>query len=92
MSEETQDILDLKAVEKQMMESHEALEGFIEKSNAEMEEAKTVSAETKSAIDKLAETSIEHGDLLADMQQKMVDTRGRATGTEKHRRDGHGKR
>jgi len=63
------EILDLKAVEAQLLDTHTALEGFIEKSNKELEEAQSVSAETKGAIDKLAEQSVEHGDRLAEMEQ-----------------------
>ena len=73
MSEHVQDVLDIKAVEAQMLKTHEALEGYIEKSNKEIEETKSASAETKQAIDKLSEKAIELGDRLADMEQKQAD-------------------
>jgi HK97 family phage major capsid protein len=73
MTDKVQEVLDIKAVEAQMLETHTALEGYIEKSNKEIEEAKTASAETKGAIDKLSEKAIELGDRLADMEQKQAD-------------------
>ena len=72
MTEQVQEVLDIKAVEKQMLETHQALEGFIEKSNKEIEETKSASAETKGAIDKLSEKAVELADRLADMEQKQA--------------------
>ena len=73
MTEKVTEVLDIKAVEAQMLETHTALEGYIEKSNKEIEEAKSISAETKGAIDKLSEKATELGDRLADMEQKQAD-------------------
>lgn len=72
MTDKVTEVLDIKNVEAQMLETHQALEGYIEKSNKEIEDAKTASAETKGAVDKLAEKAIELGDRLADMEQKQA--------------------
>lgn len=66
-------VLELKAVEAQMLETHEALEGFIEKSNAEAKEAGEASTETKAAIDKLAEKSIDVADRLVELERSQAD-------------------
>jgi len=68
-----EDVLELKAVEAQMLKTHEALEGFIEKSNAETEEAGKASVETKAAIDQLAEKSIDVADRLVELERSQAD-------------------
>jgi HK97 family phage major capsid protein len=70
--DQVQDLLDLKAVEAQLEANHDALEGFIEKSNGEIEATKTISVETKSAMDKLAQTVVGLGDQIATMEQAQV--------------------
>lgn len=65
-------VLDLKSVEKQMMDTHTVLEGFIEKSNKEIEATGKASAETKAAIDKLAEKATSLGDRIADLEQSQT--------------------
>lgn len=72
MSQAVQDVIDIKSVEAQMLATHNALEGFIQKSTGEIEVAKSVSAETKNAVDKLAEKAVEIGDRLADLEQKQA--------------------
>ena len=70
--EHVQQVLDVKAVEAQMLATHNALESFIAKSSAEIKEAGSASAETKASIDKLAEKAIEIGDRLAELEQKQA--------------------
>ena len=67
-----QEVLTLKAVEKQMLDTHNALESWMQKSAGEVEVAKTVANETKAAVDKLAEKAIELGDKLAELEQKQA--------------------
>lgn len=64
--------LSIKALEAQMMETHKDLKSYIEKANAEIADAKSSSAETKSAINALAEKAEKIGDKLADLEQKAV--------------------
>lgn len=78
MSEKThmdqvQDLIDLKAAEKRMMDSHEALEGFIEKSNGELAEVGKISTETKNAVDALAEKTTKLGDRVHELEQAQHD-------------------
>jgi HK97 family phage major capsid protein len=70
--EQVEKVLDLKAVEAQMMSTHSALESFIKKAEGEQAVARTSSAETKAAIDKLSEKAIQLGDKIADLEQKSV--------------------
>ena len=70
--EHVQQVLDVKAVEAQMLSTHNALESFIAKSSAEIKEAGSASAETKASIDKLAEKAIDIGDRLAELEQKQA--------------------
>jgi HK97 family phage major capsid protein len=53
------DVLDLKAVEAEMLKTHETLEAW-------------ASQESKNAIDKLAEKAEELGDKIADLEQKQA--------------------
>lgn len=64
--------LSIKALEAQMMETHKDLKSYIEKANAEIADAKSSSAETKSAINALAEKAEKIGDKLADLEQRAV--------------------
>jgi HK97 family phage major capsid protein len=70
--EEVGKVLDLKAVEKQLMTTYDTLDKFIEKSDKEMEDARMVSTETKNAVEKLAEKSVELGDKLTELEQKQA--------------------
>ena len=67
-----QEVLAVKAIEKQMLDTHNALESWMTKSAGELEVAKTVANETKGAVDKLAEKAIELGDKLAELEQKQA--------------------
>jgi len=69
--EHVDQVLDLKAVEAQMLDTHKTLEGFIAKSNQEIAATGKASAETKAAVDKLSEQAIEIGDRLAELEQKQ---------------------
>ncbi len=66
------DILDLKAVESALLKSHDTLEGFIAKSNAELKDLGAVSQETKSAINNLSAESIKLADRVAEMEKKLT--------------------
>lgn len=70
--DQVQDVLDLKAVEAQLETNHTTLEAFIEKSNEEIKAVGTVSTETKSALDALAETVVTLGDEVAAQTQAQV--------------------
>lgn len=67
-----QSVLDIKAVEKKLEANHTMLEGFITKSNAEIEATGKVSTETKAALDKLSETVIGLGDQVLAMEQSQT--------------------
>jgi HK97 family phage major capsid protein len=62
----------LKAVEAQVMETHKDLKSWIEKSNDEIKNAGSVAAETKNAIDKVAEKANDLADRLVAMEQKAA--------------------
>ncbi len=66
------DIIELKAVEAALLKSHDTLEAFIAKSNAELKDLGTVSQETKSAINNLSAESIKLADRVAAMEQRMT--------------------
>jgi len=70
---QVEDVLELKAVEAQMEKTHNALEGFIEKSNLEREESGKASTETKAAIDALAEKAIGIGDRIEKLEQSQAE-------------------
>ena len=70
--DQVQEVLNLKAVEKQMLDTHVTLEKWIEKSTGELQTALSVSNETKAAVDKLAEDAIRVGDKLAELEQKQA--------------------
>jgi HK97 family phage major capsid protein len=71
-TDQVQDTLNIKAVEAQMLKTHESLEKFIEKSNEERKTAGEASAETKAAVDKFAEKATELGDRLAELEQAQA--------------------
>ena len=66
------DIIELKAVEAALLKSHDTLEAFIGKSNAELKEIGSVSQETKSAINNLSAESIKLADRVAAMEQRIT--------------------
>ena len=70
--EQVKDVVDLKAVEAQLMKNYDVLDTFISKSEKELEDAKSISAETKNAVEKLAQSSVELGDKIADLEQKQA--------------------
>ena len=67
-----EEVVILKAVEAQLMKNYDVLDSFISKSEKELEDAKSISAETKSAVEKLAQSSIELDDKIADLEQKQA--------------------
>jgi HK97 family phage major capsid protein len=72
MSEALQQIIDQKAVEAQLLATHTTLENFVKKSEAERADAGKATAETKAAVDKLAEKAVALGDKLAELEQKQA--------------------
>lgn len=72
MTEATENLIDLKSVEKALMEKHAELKEFIEKANAEAKDAGSVAAETKSAIDGVSGKLNELSDRLMQIEQKGV--------------------
>lgn len=67
-----QQVIDVKAVEAQMLATHTTLESFIKKMEGERAESGKASAETKAAVDRLSEKAIELGDKLAELEQKQA--------------------
>ena len=70
--DQVKETTDLLAVEEQLMKNYDTLDAFIKKSEKEMEETRSVSTETKNAVQQLAEKSIELGDKLTDLEQKQA--------------------
>ena len=70
--EMVKETVDRMGVEAQLMKTYDTLDKFIEKSEKEMADARTVSAETKGAVEKLAEKRIELGDKLTELEQKQA--------------------
>lgn len=66
------DIIELKAIEAQLLKSHETLEAFITKSNEEIKNVGKVTEETKSAINNLSGESIKLADRVAAMEQRIT--------------------
>jgi uncharacterized protein YqgV (UPF0045/DUF77 family) len=64
--------LQIKSVEAQVLATHNDLKAWIEKANEEVKAAGTASAETKSAIDKVAEKANDVADRLASLEQKQA--------------------
>jgi len=75
MSEQqTEDLVNLKAVEKALTEKHAELKEYIDKSNEEFKHTGEVATETKNAIDKVAENVNELTDRMIAMEQKGLGT------------------
>ena len=70
--EQVKEVLDLKAVEAQLMKNYDTLDAFIGKSEKELADARSISTETKNAVEKLAEKSVELGDKLTELEQKQA--------------------
>jgi len=64
--------LQLKSVEAQVLETHKDLKSWIEKSNEEIKTAGSVAAETKNAIDKVAEKANDLADRMMSLEQKTA--------------------
>ena len=62
----------IKAVEAQVLATHNDLKAWIEKANAEVKTAGAASAETKAAIDKVSEKANDVADRLASLEQKQA--------------------
>ena len=72
MTQTVDQVLDQKAIEAQLLETHRTVKDWIGKSEAEIKDAKSASVETKNAIDKVAEKANELADRLASMEQKAA--------------------
>lgn len=72
------DLKDIKDVEKQLMEQHDMLEGFIKEANEKTKVMGDAGATTQAAIDKIAEKCIALADRLAEFEQKGVGDGGGA--------------
>lgn len=70
--EQFSDLVDLKAVEKALVEKHSELVKVVEKAEGEAKDAGSVAGETKAAVDKLSESLIEIGDRLQAIEQKAA--------------------
>jgi len=71
--ETVEGVLEVKALEDQMLKSHTALEAFIEKADAERKATGEASVETKAAIDKLAEKTTALGDQVHALEQSQTE-------------------
>lgn len=72
MTQTVDQVLDQKAIEAQLLDTHRTLKDFVQKSEQEIKDAKSASAETKSAIDKVAEKANDFADRLASLEQKQA--------------------
>lgn len=72
MSEPVEQVLDVKAVEAQMLATHQMLEAHIKKAEGEIQTTQSVSTETKNAVEALALKATQIGDRLADLEQKQA--------------------
>jgi HK97 family phage major capsid protein len=70
MNAVTQEAKAIAAVEEALKKNHGELTDFIAKANEEIKGAKTLSTETKAALDKLATKATELADRLVDLEQK----------------------
>ena len=70
--EDTENLVDLKKVEKLFTDGMDVLKASVEKAQAEAKDAGTASVETKAAIEKQAETLNELGDRIQEIEQKGV--------------------
>jgi len=64
--------MQIKAVEAQVLATHNDLKAWIEKANEEVKAAGSASAETKAAVDKIAEKANDVADRLATLEQKQA--------------------
>jgi len=71
-TEQVKATVDLMGVEAQLMKTYDTLDAFIEKSEKELADAKSISTETKNAVEKLAEKSVELGDKITELEQKQA--------------------
>ena len=71
-AEQVKEVVDRMGVEAQLMKTYDTLDAFIQKSEKELEDAKTISSETKNAVEKLAEKSVELGDKITELEQKQA--------------------
>ena len=76
MDKDTENLVDLKTVEKLFTDGMAELKGSVEKAQAEAKDAGTASVETKAAIEGQAKTLNELGDRIQVIEQKGVKIAG----------------
>lgn len=74
--DQAKSLVDLKAVEAAMMTKHDELVATIEKATAEAKDAGSVSADTKSTVDGIAEQLNAIGDRIHQIEQKGAHEQG----------------
>lgn len=70
--EAVKETVDRMGVEAQLMKTYDTLDAFIQKSEKELADARSISSDTKNAVEKLAEKSIELGDKITELEQKQA--------------------
>jgi HK97 family phage major capsid protein len=67
------DDVQIQKVEAQVLETHKELKAWIEKANDEVKNAGSAAAETKAAVDKIAEKANDVADRLASLERKQAE-------------------
>jgi HK97 family phage major capsid protein len=73
MSDQISEIKALAEVQGSLLEKHRELKSFMEKASGELEVAKTVSVETKSALEKLADQNAELSDKCLEIERRVTE-------------------
>ena len=73
MSDSSSELKALADVQGTLLEKHRELKSFMEKANGELEVAKSVSVETKSALEKLADQSAELAEKCLEIERRVSE-------------------
>jgi HK97 family phage major capsid protein len=73
MSDYINEVKALAEVQSTLLEKHRELKSWMEKANGELEVAKTVSAETKNALEKLADKGAELTDKCLEIERRVTE-------------------
>lgn len=73
MSDYINEVKALAEVQSTLLEKHKELKSWMEKANGELEVAKTMSAETKGAIEKLADKGAELTDKCLEIERRITE-------------------
>ena len=84
MSDPSSELKALADVQGTLLEKHRELKSFMEKANGELEVAKSVSVETKSALEKLADKNAELVEKCLEIERRVSE--GFAGDSKKSRR------